>query len=340
MGDKKGIDAKKLKNAKVKSSISVTSLNTHGSSKATDGSYNCGECRVDIKDSEKNIECSACRQYVHRVCADLDKDEFRILSKGNQGILWNCKACLTSKGNEVKKLLRLEERVDKMMELLTSKFENLEETLINKIEGKMTTKIEEKVKEVEERLTSQIKERLEETQEREKRKCNLVLWNVPESIKENSEEKRQEDTRKVEEIFKNIVEIDQGEVENPVRIGKVGDLPRLLRVSLKSEDKKNAILRNARKLNQGKRDQKSRIYINPDLTPLERQKEKELRDQLKARRDGGEEGIAIRFGKIIKVHKPDRPDTRRDVPWAPRQEAGHQTEQSPSDEETSAMTIG
>ena len=43
-----------------------------------------------------------------------------------------------------------------------------------------------------------------------------------------------------------------------------------------------------------------KVYFNHDLTPKEREADRALREELKARREQGEEDIVIRNGKIVK----------------------------------------
>ena len=49
------------------------------------------------------------------------------------------------------------------------------------------------------------------------------------------------------------------------------------------------------------------MYINPDYTPAEREKNKTLRKELKDRIEGGERNIGIRNGKIVAVKWRARP---------------------------------
>ena len=44
----------------------------------------------------------------------------------------------------------------------------------------------------------------------------------------------------------------------------------------------------------------SRVFITPDLSPKEREKNRQLREELKRRHDDGEEGLIIRKGEIIR----------------------------------------
>ena len=68
---------------------------------------------------------------------------------------------------------------------------------------------------------------------------------------------------------------------------------------------KERIVKNARKLNQGITSPDKKVYINNDLTPLEREKERnereQLKQELKERQDKGETGLRIRGKKIVQV---------------------------------------
>ena len=157
------------------------------------------------------------------------------------------------------------------------------------------------------RSKKKVTEYLDEKHEKEKRKTNIVITNLPESKKETPEERKQDDLDKVRKIVEKIMPVTetQGiEFENPVRLGqfRIGSnvKPRLLKVSVSSEETKNAILRKAYKLNQGTTNADERVYINHDLTPKQREAEKELRKELRTRREGGEEDLMIRNGRIVK----------------------------------------
>ena len=54
----------------------------------------------------------------------------------------------------------------------------------------------------------------------------------------------------------------------------------------------------------------SNVYISPDQTPKEQVLSRELRTELKTRRDAGENNIVIRFGKITKGLNRARPQAR------------------------------
>ena len=134
-----------------------------------------------------------------------------------------------------------------------------------------------------------------------------MVTNVPESKKETAIERKNDDIEKVRELVEKIVpEAEEvGKLlENPVRLGpfRVGTnvRPRLLRITVKSEQTKSSIMKNAYKLNKGEIDKNEKVYFNHDLTAKEREAEKLLRDELRERREKGEQDLVIRNGKIVK----------------------------------------
>lgn len=81
--------------------------------------------------------------------------------------------------------------------------------------------------------------------------------------------------------------------------GSGGKPPPLL-VGLRDEVDKRSLLRNAKKLRTSALPAvKDNVFINPDLTQLERQHAAALREELKLRKAAGEKDIGIRGGKII-----------------------------------------
>ena len=87
-----------------------------------------------------------------------------------------------------------------------------------------------------------------------------------------------------------------GLIENVHRIGKVVEgRNRLIRVILSSEDCKDRVLREARQLRNAS--EFKNVYVNPDLTLRQRQEGKRLREELKRRRELGED-VVLRHGSI------------------------------------------
>ena len=134
--------------------------------------------------------------------------------------------------------------------------------------------------------------------DRERRKSNLIFHNVPKS---------EDDNTVIKEIIEKELKVKDCEVVKSVRLGqKVSQRQRLLLVSVNGERAKWNILKVAPKLRHSSAFE--RIYASPDLTPKERQVNKELRDELKRRRSSGEKNLSIRRGKIV-VLSPTNTDS-------------------------------
>jgi len=75
-----------------------------------------------------------------------------------------------------------------------------------------------------------------------------------------------------------------------------------MRVQLGSINVKRAILTNAKKLRATRSDALKNVYITPDLSVQERKVQKELRAELKRRKESGELNLRIYRGQIVKVN--------------------------------------
>jgi hypothetical protein len=261
--------------------------------------YQCIYCDAACEEEDdKCIECFVCKNWSHQKCAKLTDEVFSTLTDPVfENLQWVCQPCMETK-KEVQS--RDDARLDALVSLIpmvhamSARMESLEK-------GLMGEKLEEKIEEVVDRKLAEL---WEEQVEMEKRKCNLVIWNLKESAKTEIEEKKKDDLAAVKLLLSKVVELEEGDVVEPVRLGKgtqVGTRPRMLRVTVKSEDKKKEILRKAPELNANVRDQAKRVYINPDYTQKQREQQKKLRDEKKRRTDAGEQNLAIRNGKIVQL---------------------------------------
>ena len=80
--------------------------------------FKCGHCKEEVGEDDPSIECHKCRSWFHRTCTDLNESEFKLLTKGKESIVWHCMACLKSKGDETKKFLQIENKLERMMDLM------------------------------------------------------------------------------------------------------------------------------------------------------------------------------------------------------------------------------
>ena len=153
---------------------------------------------------------------------------------------------------------------------------------------------------------------IDEREDREKRKLNIVMVNIPESVIEDPKERREDDLKRVTELLGTCTDIEEGDLHDPVRLGELDPKekrPRFLRLTVKTSAKKGAIFRNARHLNTDDNvAPKNRFYINQDLTPSQRKVDAELRGELNRRKLAGEKHLKLRKGQIITDPPKDAPE--------------------------------
>ncbi|XP_063963743.1 uncharacterized protein LOC135156153 [Lytechinus pictus] len=154
---------------------------------------------------------------------------------------------------------------------------------------------------------------VEEMIERERRKNNLVVFNLPESTARSPKGRQDYDKKIVDELILDGMGIEGVEVNKVTRLGGIGQnrfsKPRVTLIELQDSSTKNTLLRSAKNLRN--KDMWATTYIAPDLTPNQRKQRKELYTELRLRRANGEENIGIRHGEIVKLR--DRAVRRQSV---------------------------
>ena len=100
---------------------------------------------------------------------------------------------------------RTEAKLDVLTKLLQDMVERLEK-LETANGGKS---IDEKIEAAVERKMTHV---LEEAKEKEKRKHNIIVVNLPESLKRTPEERKREDEEKVRELIGKVTDVPRGEM--------------------------------------------------------------------------------------------------------------------------------
>ena len=252
--------------------------------------YQCIFCDIAIEDGNC-IECFDCKKWAHFKCSKLTKRQFDFLVENSgDSIQWHCQSCYEG---EVDRKTETEVKIDyliKQMETMQS--------VITKLESGFTgTSLDEKIERVVERKLAKA---LDERNEKEKRKCCLIVVGLQESEEARQSERSREDTSRLRDLLSKIDDsLAETLVEEPVRLGKKTNRPRLLKIKVKDETAKEKILKNYQELNRNVQRKEDKIYFNPDHTPLERQRYKDLREQIVIRTNAGERDLVIRNGKIV-----------------------------------------
>ena len=140
--------------------------------------------------------------------------------------------------------------------------------------------------------------------DKERRKQNLIIHNLPEPSECTDTERLEKDLQQVSSLLTSEFGVPENIVSKPTRLGVLKtNRSRLLRIEIKDLAAKRQILRNATKLRASSK--WSNVYVSPDLTPKEREQNKLLREELRARKAAREKDLYIKFGRI--VPRPARP---------------------------------
>lgn len=126
----------------------------------------------------------------------------------------------------------------------------------------------------------------QESLERMSKANNFMIFNVPSSANENSETLNV----MVDDLFQDLA--IQCPYTSVKRIGPVGSRPRPIVVQLNSQTNVHMVLKSKRKLRNFER--WKNIWINEDLTLMQRKQLSGLRSELKRLHDSGDHGWVIR----------------------------------------------
>lgn len=273
---------------------------TREDSRQCSSKYACGVCKVRVTSDDKGLQCEYCGLWYHITCVGVDDVKYNLLS--DDGIHWFCKTC---DGKAIDVLL-LVQSIKEKQDSLEEKFNELNVKVqnIEKIEGHFSTSIREVVR-----------EEMYEANEKEKRKCNVIIKNLNELVDDSSdgdsetkeeEEKCKEargikgcvsDKEIAEHVIQNVLQLKEINVVQAERIDSRWSNRRPLRVRLEKKEHKFKILNKSKQLKNNSSYQD--VFISPDKTYAEREKDKDLRAELSERRDKGEKNLIIKNCRVI-----------------------------------------
>ena len=274
-------------------------------------------CRKHVSEEENAVCCNLCGRWMHQSCAGFNQTEYKTLTKKSKyqnNLMWFCDGCLptvacflegrdpaTTPSRTSRPSTNDITELNKKLDVVIEGFKKLEKAAIHKEES-IEAMIEEKVSHY-----------LQEQSERSSRQCNLIIHNVPESPSMESNTRKAYDENQAKDILEHL-DVEVAEVTQPTRLGKKTEnasRPRLLRVTVSNERVKKQALMKAKILRKSEDQTLSKIYITPDLTFQEREKNRKLRAELAARKQKGETELVIRNGRIIKGDPPFRGGGRK-----------------------------
>ena len=125
-----------------------------------------------------------------------------------------------------------------------------------------------------------------------------MMYNVPENEEENEEMLK---CKIVNEIYIQYIGVENITPKDVYRIGK-GNKPRLVLVKFNSKEHQVKVLKKAKELRKCEKKRPQESICKTSMTTKER--EKKVLDELKKRRDEGENNLILVDGKIVTRRQP------------------------------------
>ena len=247
----------------------------------------CLDCKRLLGPKSKSVECDNCNNWICMACSGLSDAKFDVISEDQSDMIWFCRHCRIALPG-MKNILKSINQLDKSHTALMGKHDALER--------RVEVLEERKTEDSSMSMMDTIKEEVQEAMLRERKKTALIVRGVPEKGKDQEEIKHIIDTLEMTEEFK--------QTPQTIRLGKSNDRTksRPIKIECETMDQKYMMLKRSKAL--ARQESTRDVYIGPDLTRKERLANKDLRDELKARRARGEENIAIRRNEIVTTTLP------------------------------------
>ena len=293
----------------------------------------CSKCR-SLRNSNLT-ECEVCAFWFCGKCTHLKQDALKALH-ACKGIHWYCDGCEASAVGAVTNMKYklgkrspeefLNQKIIDQIDMAFTAFESKIRNSATVVEETMKKSYADVVKKLDEKVEAQVviarptaldaqpnsDAHLRELQDRQERRENLIIFGIPESESENRDSRKTHDEVHFQTICQDGMDIEV-EILHSTRLGakKGGGQARPLRVKLRDERMKMNILRNAKNLARSDDQLLTQVYIKKDMTFTERQEDRKLRDELRARREeirqnGGDAHWIIRRGKVVNTTRPGR----------------------------------
>ena len=261
----------------------------------------CGVCQEPCTDGIRALNCDSCKIWYHTACVDISDEVYDVvmMSAFGKAAKWPCSKCEQRVEELFEKSRTIEDAQEKMVETMGKVIDRLE-----KVEDKLTGKVHKE-------LSGAINERADI----ERRKLNLLIYNLPEAESDNTtawdtNEERDNDSTAISKIFETELNINMtSKIIGVNRLGgkkratKVGETvrPRALKITFSYIMTKREVLKRSKDLRNSQDKIAMNIFVNPDLTEFQRAKDKELREKMWELREKHNRNVIVRRGEIVDV---------------------------------------
>lgn len=249
----------------------------------------CKFCKVVfVNEDDPMVICERCEDYVCISCANLSTEEYSFLQR-TQLVHWFCQACEKPALSAVKSEKLVEEKCSAMFAAFRAEMEDTyrkelsllrNELLEMKAQLNKAEKIDMEAKGHKEVISEITSESSRELLERDRRKCNLVWFGVPECTSSETSERVAADTAFVVDCCSKAlsVSVDITSCKRLRSKDAAATTCKPLLVTVKDPAQVGLVLKAARKLRDSA--EFKSVFVKKDSTPLERT---ELRKKLQER---------------------------------------------------------
>jgi len=274
----------------------------------------CPDCMKLCDDDSDGIRCDICEYWFHALnCQGLKKSLYDALRQDEDNVLhWYCKGCKRAAGTISQALASLsskQEAIQQDIAGLKSSVKLIEEgTITESLQKTLEDIIDRRIEERIPKATAEIQSQQVQQTHRGKvidRSKNLIVF--------KEEESEIEDMTKVKDILADKLGIPDMEPESTIRLGKkAANQTRPIRITMKSVEDRSAVLTKLKEMRVNKEESLKSIFITPDLSRKERERQKLLRSNLRERRGKGEKDLVIRRGRIISAVQQSQSSDNQD----------------------------
>ena len=203
--------------------------------------------------------------------------------------------------------------LDNKIQVIEEKLTCIQADLLSSVSQSIQDEVSKEIKSTTQDIAKDVKaakhdaSALTQDLDRLQRRNNLMIFKVDEEENPDTAERKEADKSAVEEIFSSKLEIQCPEIVRMFRIGKFeSGKQRPLKIICKTEHDVSSVLSRVNAMRKDKDPKVKELFIVPDRSKEERQRRKELRDELKRRKAAGENDIIIKKGEITRrvFHTP------------------------------------
>ena len=267
----------------------------------------------ELKENQNKIIVNQQKIQTKLEILEEDKSSSRTLNESLKSELKNYHETITAKFDQCQHSTEKVHQYQTELSSFNEKIQSYAEVVLANIaQNNNTTEAINTINDNFENLKSNIETKIDqetESQLRQKKKLNVIIFNIPESTSSDLETQNKDDIKILQKVLNEKIVIKPNDLQNIYRKGNksVNNKCRPIIMRFTNQEKRSEIL--------GLRDLKYfftdnsttiKIYISPDRTIQQRDEHKKLVLQLKEKRAEGNKNLTIQNGRLVEYVQPFR----------------------------------